>query len=93
MVGFFLQFSDEESYLRTLPLNARVKDRLENRLHALVCAGKLSLPAAQQAIATDYTQRFTTLLEQAGTITLVSEAERKAQGFLIAALFTPATSQ
>jgi hypothetical protein len=42
-----------QSY-RTQPLNALVKDRLENRLHALVCAGKLSLPAAQQAIATDW---------------------------------------
>src|SRR5262245_2993616 len=46
-----------QSY-RTTPLNARVKDRLENRLHALVCDGKLSLPAAQQAIATDWVAAY-----------------------------------
>lgn len=31
------------------------KDDVENRLHQEVCAGKLSLAAAQQAIATDWT--------------------------------------
>jgi hypothetical protein len=31
-----------------------VKDRLEDRLHELVCAGRLSLPEAQKAIATDW---------------------------------------
>ena len=34
--------------------NARMKDRLENRLHRLVCAGELSLTAAQQSIRTDW---------------------------------------
>ena len=34
--------------------NAHVKDALEERLHQLVCAGKLDLPTAQQAIATDW---------------------------------------
>lgn len=33
---------------------ARKKDRLENRLHALVCAGELDLMEAQKAIATDW---------------------------------------
>jgi hypothetical protein len=42
-----------QSY-RTEPWNAHVKDKLEDRLHELVCAGKLSLPAAQKAIATDW---------------------------------------
>lgn len=32
-----------------------VKDRLENRLHRLVCDGQLSLAAAQLAIARDWT--------------------------------------
>ncbi len=36
------------------PMNARIKDSLENKLHGLVCAGKLSLPDAQHAIATDW---------------------------------------
>jgi hypothetical protein len=34
--------------------NAHVKDALEERLHQLVCDGKLDLPTAQQAIATDW---------------------------------------
>lgn len=42
-----------ESYL-TRPWNARVKDGLENRLHSLVCKGKISLPDAQKAIAADW---------------------------------------
>jgi hypothetical protein len=33
---------------------ARVKDRVENRLHALVCAGSISLAAAQAAIAVNW---------------------------------------
>jgi hypothetical protein len=41
----------------------------------------------------EYTQRFTTLLKQAGTIALVSEAEGEAKGFLIAALYTRPTSR
>lgn len=32
----------------------RQKDALENRLHALVCAGHMQLRAAQRAIATDW---------------------------------------
>lgn len=42
-----------ESYV-TKPLNAYVKDALENRLHALVCSGKLDLTAAQKQISTDW---------------------------------------
>ena len=34
--------------------NAHVKDRLENRLHQMVCAGQLDLTIAQQAIAGDW---------------------------------------
>jgi hypothetical protein len=42
-----------ESY-RTEPWNAHVKDKLEDRLHDLVCAGRISLAEAQRAIATDW---------------------------------------
>jgi hypothetical protein len=42
-----------ESY-RTEPWNAHMKDKLEDRLHAMVCAGKLRLPEAQKAIANDW---------------------------------------
>lgn len=42
-----------ESY-KTQPLNARVKDVLENRLHALVVAGKVDLATAQREEAADW---------------------------------------
>ena len=42
-----------QSY-RTRPWNARVKDRLENRLHELVCSGQLDLATAQKAIASNW---------------------------------------
>jgi hypothetical protein len=42
-----------QSYVST-PLNAHLKDALENRLHALACAGKLPLAQAQHEIATDW---------------------------------------
>jgi hypothetical protein len=42
-----------ESY-RTEPWNAHVKDRLEDRLNDLVCAGRLGLADAQRSIATDW---------------------------------------
>jgi len=37
------------------------KDAVENRLHALVCAGTVTLTAAQHAIATDWTTALTTV--------------------------------
>ena len=42
-----------ESY-KTSPLNAHVKDALENRLHSLACSGKITFAQAQQAIAKDW---------------------------------------
>lgn len=45
---------------RTSPWNAQVKDRLENRLHALVCAGKLKLKVAQAAVGSDWIQAYQT---------------------------------
>ncbi len=42
-----------QSYI-TSPWNAHVKDKLENRIHADVCSGKLDLKAAQQEIARDW---------------------------------------
>jgi hypothetical protein len=37
---------------------AAIKDRLENALHGLVCAGELSLAAAQHEIATDWVASY-----------------------------------
>ena len=38
----------------TQPWNARLKDRLENRLRQLVCDGQISLQTAQEAIRVDW---------------------------------------
>lgn len=38
----------------TKPYNAKIKDALENKLHTLVCTGKLSVHDAQVAISTDW---------------------------------------
>lgn len=40
------------------PVNAHIKDGLENTLHALVCKGKVSLPVAQHAIATNWVRAY-----------------------------------
>jgi hypothetical protein len=47
--------------------NAHMKDRLENNLHVRVCAGTLSLPAAQRAIATDWRLAFQTYVDAHAT--------------------------
>jgi hypothetical protein len=36
------------------PWNAEVKDRLEDRLHSLVCGGAITLQEAQKALAQDW---------------------------------------
>jgi hypothetical protein len=43
---------------RTSPWNAQVKDRLEGKLHKLVCSGQLDLKTAQQAIAADWISAY-----------------------------------
>jgi hypothetical protein len=50
-----------ESY-DTTPWNARIKDKLEGRLHALVCAGKLPIEQAQTEIATVWTATYETYI-------------------------------
>jgi hypothetical protein len=40
------------------PWNARLKDALEDRLHALVCAGGVDLRTAQREIADDWIQAY-----------------------------------
>jgi hypothetical protein len=46
-----------QSYV-TQPLNAHVKDRLEDRLHALVCHGTVTLATAQQALTSDWVAAY-----------------------------------
>ena len=42
-----------ESFVTT-PLNAHVKDKLENKLHQLICSGRIPVEQAQQEIAHDW---------------------------------------
>ena len=46
-----------QSY-NTKPLNAHVKDVLENKLHALICSGKAGLAAVQHDISTDWVAAY-----------------------------------
>lgn len=46
-----------ESYV-TQPLNAHVKDKLENKLHALICSGQVPVDQAQKEIAEDWTKAY-----------------------------------
>lgn len=46
-----------QSY-RTQPWNAHVKDKLENRLHQLVCDHQVALSVAQNNIATDWVEAY-----------------------------------
>lgn len=48
--------------------NAHVKDDLEERLHQLVCDGKLDLPTAQQAIATNWITAYKKYLGNAAAV-------------------------
>jgi hypothetical protein len=43
---------------RTSPWNAQVKDRLEDKLHELVCSGQLDLKTAQKAIASNWLEAY-----------------------------------
>jgi hypothetical protein len=45
---------------RISPWNAQVKDRLEGKLHELVCDGKIDLKTAQQAIASNWIEAYKT---------------------------------
>ncbi len=46
-----------ESFI-TQPLNAHVKDTLENKLHELVCAGQLPLEQAQKEISENWVEAY-----------------------------------
>ena len=43
---------------KTQPLNAHVKDSLENKLHDLACKGTITFPEAQRAIAENWTTAY-----------------------------------
>ena len=46
----------------TTPFNYHVKDKLENAMHDLICAGRLNLRDAQREIASDWTVAYKTYL-------------------------------
>ena len=43
---------------KSQPLNAHVKDEIENKLHEMICNGKISVSQAQQEIAHDWTAAY-----------------------------------
>lgn len=43
--------------------NAHMKDKLENKLHKMVCSGKISLKAAQDLISHDWIAGYKTFVE------------------------------
>lgn len=43
--------------------NAKKKDKLENKLHRMVCDGEITLKAAQDAIATDWVAAYKKYVE------------------------------
>ena len=51
-----------QSY-KTQPWNAHVKDRLENKLHQLVCSGQLDLATAQHDISTNWIDAYKKYVE------------------------------
>lgn len=53
---------------------ARVKDRIENELHALVCDGRLSLATAQRAIASNWYVAYETYLGTPGAPAVTTTA-------------------
>jgi len=42
----------------TMPWNAHVKDRLENKLHRMICDGIITMEDAQQQISTDWIKTY-----------------------------------
>ena len=63
---------------RTLPWNVQVKDRLESKLHDLVCSGQLDLKTAQQAIASDWIEAYKTYVSPNPPVSRVASPEGSA---------------
>jgi hypothetical protein len=66
-----------ESFV-TQPLNAHVKDKLENKLHELICSGQLSVQQAQQEIAQDWIAAYQKYVEPLARGTQTVGAEKSA---------------
>jgi hypothetical protein len=55
-----------QSYV-TKPWNAHLKDKLENHLHALMCAGTITLADAQHSIAEDWVAEYRKVFDHGAT--------------------------
>ena len=53
-----LELGGSNSIKNLWPESHQVKDRLEGKLHALVCSGQLDLKTAQQAIASNWIEAY-----------------------------------
>lgn len=56
--------------------NAHVKDKLENRLHEMVCDGDMSLPEAQRAIATNWVETYQKVFRTAAPLYRARKARK-----------------
>lgn len=80
---------------------AKIKDKIENKLHGLVCSDAITLKAAQKAIATDWETAYTKYigpLLTAGSVALSSTHSSQSQGstsasVVAASALTGATAQ
>jgi len=81
-----------QSY-KTSPWNAHVKDKLENRLHADVCSGKLALKAAQQDIARDWIACYKRTFGTNAPLTKSVRGHRISKGAIRAASASANTGQ
>ena len=81
-----------QSY-KTLPWNAHVKDKLENRLHADVCSGKIELRAAQQDIARDWIACYKRTFGRDAPLTKSERGNRTAEGSRGSAFQSVSTGQ
>lgn len=66
-----------ESFV-TEPWNAHVKDKLENKLHDMICTGQIDIKAAQREIATDWITAYKKYLgEPSGSQTSTTALSRQ----------------
>ena len=61
---------------RTSPWNAQVKDRLEGKLHELVCSGRLDLKIAQQAIVANWIEAYKLYVSPNSPVSRLSSPRR-----------------
>lgn len=65
-----------ESFI-TEPWNAHVKDRLENKLHEMICSGEIDIKEAQHEIATDWITAYKKYVGLESSVSNTSHQEQR----------------